>query len=331
MPTYATAMASAPTAVASFGTAIQSVSTQLTTINGQYASDTGGLAARWQGEAQQAQQKKATDVEKRVTELAGKIGQGAQAAIQGGQQMQSMVMALRTRSQTILAFGYLIIPPMGLVTIGPVHEAEAAAAGPGAPGVLAGYQAIAVELTAELAAQVVQLTALDAQTSTRLETIVAQMTRNPSAAHRPSGNAWVQQLSATDRASYHRLQGATGRARARSAAQYRASMNQRGTGSMVPVGRNIEALRHRFTGSDIEHAVANDPAVRLDPNIRHTGSQRGGAGNPDFVIGGRHNVDITGGSESSIAKHLGRDYYDDVGQMITYPSLPNSALASIFA
>jgi hypothetical protein len=51
---------------------------------------------------------------------------------------------------------------------------------------------------------------------------------------------------------------------------------------------------------------------------------------PDFVIGGSYNFDVTGGSATSIANHMGRGYYKRADQIGTYPALASGDIASIF-
>lgn len=137
---------------------------------------------------------------------------------------------------------------------------------------------------------------------------------------------WLSGLSDTDRASYNTLRDATDRAANRSAAQFQASL----TPGQLAAGRADPALRSRFAGSNIEKTVAADTAVGADSNIQHLGNSANGQPVPDFVIGDGKNVDITGNSQSSIDKHLARDYYDHPDQLITYPSIPQSKLNDIF-
>ncbi len=137
---------------------------------------------------------------------------------------------------------------------------------------------------------------------------------------------WVAGLSDADRASFNKLQDAVDRAASRSADEIRASLSpgQRAAGQADPW------LRGPFVGSDIEKTVAADPAIAADSNITHQGSSQTGQKVPDFVIGDGNNVDVTGASQSSIDKHLGRDYYDHPDQLITYPTVPQSKLKDIF-
>lgn len=137
---------------------------------------------------------------------------------------------------------------------------------------------------------------------------------------------WVAGLSDADRASFTRLQDAVDRAANRSADEIRDSLTarQRAAGQADPW------LQGPFVGSDIEKTAAADSSVANDANIRHQGSAQPGQPVPDFVIGDGKNVDVTGASQSSIDKHLARDYYDHPDQIITYPSIPQSKLKDIF-
>lgn len=138
--------------------------------------------------------------------------------------------------------------------------------------------------------------------------------------------SWADKLSDTDRASYDRLRTAVDRAANRSADEFRSSMSP----GQVARGREEPWLRSMYAGSNIENAVARDSGIATDPNIEHLGTTAPGRAVPDFVIGDGKNVDVTGGSQSSLDKHMKRDYYTHPDQILTYPSLSPSKLKDIF-
>jgi len=137
---------------------------------------------------------------------------------------------------------------------------------------------------------------------------------------------WLAGLSAADRASFTRLQEAIDRAANRSADEIRASLSV----EQIEAAKADPYLQSMFVGSDIEKAAARDSAVANDSNIVRQGGSMPGQPVPDFVIGDGKNVDVTGASQSSIDKHLARDYYDHPDQIITYPSITQSKLKEIF-
>jgi hypothetical protein len=126
--------------------------------------------------------------------------------------------------------------------------------------------------------------------------------------------------------SYMTLLNATIRARGLPVDDYLDAMSDGMTSAVTE-----EPFRLRmFFGTILEKTfVANDPEVLADPNITHLG----GKNQPDFVISspdGPVNIDITGGSASSIQSHMLRPYYDIVGQLITYPSFDLAEILPAF-
>ncbi|MFD9701375.1 hypothetical protein [Lentzea sp. NPDC059081] len=141
---------------------------------------------------------------------------------------------------------------------------------------------------------------------------------------KPVPGAWLTKLSAKDKKSYAKLKDAVSASRNRTPAQIRASLSR----SQLSKGKREPYLRSMFVGSDIEKDAAR--RVRRDTNITHLGTSQPGKAVPDFEIGGQHNVDVTGGSASSLRTHMNRPYYSHPDQILTYPSLPASTLNAIF-
>ncbi|REH51886.1 RHS repeat-associated protein [Kutzneria buriramensis] len=142
-------------------------------------------------------------------------------------------------------------------------------------------------------------------------------------------NCGADDLAPEAKASYDTLTSAVGRAASRSAQDIRNSL----TPGQLAVGRALPWLRSMFVGSNIENAVASDPAVLSDPNITHLGTSMPGQSVPDFHIStgdGEFPVDVTGGSQSSVNGHLQRPYITHRSQIIDYPSIPKAKLNDIF-
>jgi RHS repeat-associated protein len=132
-------------------------------------------------------------------------------------------------------------------------------------------------------------------------------------------------LSEADQKSYDTLKAAVGRARANmDAVRDNLGANQTGR---TDVKFYIQRM---WAGSALEKAVAQDPEVLADSNITHLGTSEPGKKLPDFVIGDSYNVDVTGASKTSIAEHMGRDYYEHPDQLMTYPTLKGPDIAKIF-
>ncbi|MFE4599870.1 LamG-like jellyroll fold domain-containing protein [Kitasatospora indigofera] len=128
--------------------------------------------------------------------------------------------------------------------------------------------------------------------------------------------------------SYYTLQDATMRAASRTPAQFRASLGE----AQLKAGAENVGRAYQFLGTNIESVVARDPAVLADANITHLGNSMRGQAVPDFQIatpGGPFNIDITGGSRTSIADHLRRSYLEREN-ILDYPTIPYSKVMQIF-
>jgi uncharacterized protein YukE len=89
-------------------------------------------------------------------------------------ELGAAVTEIRTFVASAEAAGFLVLPE-GVVMIGPAQEAEAAAAGPGAPEVLAAYESAAAELTADLEGLVAAATAADESFAAALREPIAAL------------------------------------------------------------------------------------------------------------------------------------------------------------
>lgn len=141
---------------------------------------------------------------------------------------------------------------------------------------------------------------------------------------KPKPGTWTKKLSAKDKASYDKLKNAVSASSNRSAADIRRGL----TPGQIARGKETPWRRSQYVGTEIEKDVAR--RVKGDPNIAHLGASQPGKAVPDFQIGGKHNVDVTGGSASSIRTHMNRPYYTHPDQILTYPSVPKSKLDDIF-
>ncbi|MER7309884.1 Teneurin-1 [Streptomyces griseoluteus] len=128
--------------------------------------------------------------------------------------------------------------------------------------------------------------------------------------------------------SYYRLQDATNRAAGRSVEEFRASLSE----AQLKAGSENVGRAYQHLGTSIESAVANDPAVLADSSITHLGNSMRGRAVPDFQIetaNGPFNVDITGGSKTSIADHLKRSYLEREN-ILDYQTIPFYKVKQIF-
>jgi hypothetical protein len=125
------------------------------------------------------------------------------------------------------------------------------------------------------------------------------------------------------------LMSALQRALKRTPAEVRDSLSE----AQLEAGRNNPSRQSQYVGTSIENAVADDPAVALNPDITHFGSGAPGTPVTDFRIqvgGETIDIDITGSSASSLASHLGRSYISSGDQLLLYPTLPRGFLNEVF-
>jgi hypothetical protein len=119
------------------------------------------------------------------------------------------------------------------------------------------------------------------------------------------------------------------RVRGSTAAQFRGWLSA----DQLAAGRSKPFLRRMYLGSVIENQIAADAAVQGDANIAHLGTSAPGQAVADFVItdGSKSvNIDITGGSATSISDHLGRAYVVSRAQILDYSSFDDAFLDQVF-
>jgi hypothetical protein len=139
----------------------------------------------------------------------------------------------------------------------------------------------------------------------------------------------ISELGPEGEAAYDTIKGAIDRAAGRSAAEVRSTLSP----EQIRAGQEKPYLQRMFYGSDVENAVANDPAVLANRAITHQGTQNTGQVVQDFTIsanGKTFHVDVTGPSESALRDHLGRPYITDPSQVLTYPAPSNQFLKDLF-
>lgn len=197
--------------------------------------------------------------------------------------------------------------------------------------------ALEVLRASDLPAEALPLLEREASAATRLLSCAA----NAAAAARVTARVTVARaaqteicpvdlLTAAGKASYQLLRAAVERARARSAADFRAML---GPGEYAR-GKTEPWLRSMYVGTALEKMVADDAAVLADANIEHLGAGMRGQSLPDFVI--EHGemecpIDVTGGSATSIRDHLNYAFVIGRDQIIDYPSFSADFLAEIFS
>ncbi|GIE78126.1 hypothetical protein Aph02nite_40760 [Actinoplanes philippinensis] len=173
MPEFDVALFSQPQMFTEpFGGVLSSVRASVEGFRASFVQATTRAGTDWKGEAADAHReaaKKRADAMDRLQQALANAGRVVQS---GGQEMAAMVNALRQFVNSMMSAGFVVMPG-GVVLPGPPHYAEATAAGPAGPAVLAAYQAVAADLSVAIRTQVVALTALDSATASALQAVLA--------------------------------------------------------------------------------------------------------------------------------------------------------------
>jgi hypothetical protein len=160
MPTFQQCIDANPAQLMSLGASIGSAAAQLTQLGAGYGQTVGGLAASWQGKDYQ-------ELVQWSIEVGLFIGRSDAAmltcagALEGtGAALMATCTAMKITKQSAEAVGYRVLPSP-FVILGPSQWSQVSAAGPGAPAVLAAYQAGAVAFTTALVSMYTAVIAQD--------------------------------------------------------------------------------------------------------------------------------------------------------------------------
>jgi uncharacterized protein YukE len=214
VPDYLGLMLSAPATFQEAGSGLRAQASALGEVAGAVTAARGQASQQWKGEAQQAFDRAVQRPLGDLRAVADVLNNAAAVLSQAGGELGDLVAQLRSVSEEAQAAGFLIIPPEGVVMIGPTQEAEAAAAGPGAPAVLAAYESVAASLTGVIESIVAAATALDSAAAAQLQGALAILAPGQvGGTFIPyTGAGWIepQDASPAAAAAYERIRAQTG-------------------------------------------------------------------------------------------------------------------------
>jgi uncharacterized protein YukE len=162
MPTYLQLMQSSPGSLGEVATALTGADEQLNAIAETFDKTARSTDATWKGKAKDAHDGGVDRLQTGIRQMGDGMKQTAQLVRQASQTLTTLVNQLRQTESAAKGAGFLVIPgAMAIVMPGQMHYQQAAAAGPGAPAVIAAYQAVAQAYTMILGTIVGMATAAD--------------------------------------------------------------------------------------------------------------------------------------------------------------------------
>jgi hypothetical protein len=172
MPTFQQALDADPAKFASSGAELMTTAGSVTGLSAKYGQEVAGLADAWQGDDYNGLVRWAGQVAVFNTQVELVLMTAAATLQAMGLSMAATVQALKFTKQTAEAVGFKVLPTP-FVILGPTQWQQVSAAGPGAPAVLAAYQAGAVAYTTALMSQYAAIIAQDVACSTAVRAAVA--------------------------------------------------------------------------------------------------------------------------------------------------------------
>jgi uncharacterized protein YukE len=174
MTEFIAILASTPVEYIAAGSALQAAAGQAEAVAAGFAEATSQLSASWSGRASEAQQRRAQRSAETLREVAQVLANAGRVCQAGGAQLAAAAAAVRAIVESAYQTGFVVFPT-AVVLPGPAHYAQAAAAGPGGPAILAGYQEAAQGLTSMIEAAVGEASALDDQTAAQLRAVLGRL------------------------------------------------------------------------------------------------------------------------------------------------------------
>lgn len=175
-------LASMPESYATAGAALGAMAQQFEATGRSVDEISQQLGTSWTGSARDAYGRTAQSTSRTLATAAQALRQAASVSSEGAQSLQACVTELRGYVEMATGSGFLVLPT-GTVMVGPAQYAEAASAGPGAPAVLASYEAVAAEFTMVITTSVEMATVTDTETAAQLraslDTLVEQGSVDP--------------------------------------------------------------------------------------------------------------------------------------------------------
>jgi uncharacterized protein YukE len=174
MADFIAILASTPVEYTAAGSALQGAAGKVEAIAAGFATATSDLSSSWSGPASQAQQRRAQRSAETLREVTGVLADAGRVCEAGGAALATAATQVRTLVESAYGTGFTVLPS-AVVIPGPAHYAEAAAAGPGGPAILAAYQETAQLYTSMIEAAVAEASALDDEVAAQIRAVVGRL------------------------------------------------------------------------------------------------------------------------------------------------------------
>lgn len=161
MPTFQQCLSADPSKFTQLGTKVMSTAGEINSHTQTYSQTITGLSDSWTGSDFQALLGWQAKVQAFNAMNQAELNVAGAILTSMGASMMVTVQTLKMTKQVAEGIGYKVLPTP-FVILGPSQWSQVSSAGPGAPAVLAAYQAGAVAFTTALVAQYSAIIALDA-------------------------------------------------------------------------------------------------------------------------------------------------------------------------
>ncbi|THV42968.1 hypothetical protein [Glycomyces buryatensis] len=172
MPTFQQAIDADPSKFMTYGATLLQTAAEVGSLQVKYAQQVVDLGTSWQGDDYQGLVGWAGQVATFTGQVDAVLAMAAATLESMGATMMANVMTLKATKQAAEGVGYKVLPtPM--VILGPSQWSQVSSAGPGAPAVLAAYQAGAIAFTTALMAQYAAIVAQDLACNAAIRAAIA--------------------------------------------------------------------------------------------------------------------------------------------------------------
>lgn len=172
MPTFQQALDADPSKFMTYGATLIQSAGSVTSLAAKYGQQVGSLGTSWQGDDYNGLMRWAGQVASFTAQVDAVLLTAAATLESLGATMMVNVQTLKATKQAAEAAGYKVLPSP-FVILGPSQWSQVSSAGPGAPAVLAAYQAGAVAFTTALIGQFAAIIAQDVAANTAIRAAIA--------------------------------------------------------------------------------------------------------------------------------------------------------------
>jgi len=174
VPQFMALMVSNPAGFVTAAAALQGAAAGFTATGAAFDAGMATAQLNWKGQTKDRAAKVTERFVKGVNGMSQQVRRGALAAQEGGTALQGLVMQLRAGVMQATTLGFVVIP-VGQAFPGPLHYAQAAAAGPAGGAVIQAYLVAARGWSTYFQALVRAATAQDQMTARAIQVVVADL------------------------------------------------------------------------------------------------------------------------------------------------------------